>query len=508
MDGPDDDQATSPHKSYDDGPHKEKTDAPEDSNLKPLKKAHYVWQIKGNYHLKNPNQNSETREIPLSGTSSSLTQEKMNGGSEPDVCEPTTEVERGTAFCEHHPPQTGGDNSLLKSRDEYPPLSPLRIGATTVSCVVCDTFNENVKRASLNIDEERSRTPPLPTSHPDWNVRKWQTRQIAKAFMDNTINCVLEEMGFTPVPESAPDSDPDDVLGSINFPRVDDDTSEEEEEDESVENEGILSAIQRHGLQRHTFQSLPEAGCRFSYSSSSPTRCSTSPPRIWGPNQQIYRPLFQDESPSSPESLSVGSDFGVSAEEQTLSPADIEEDADSPNNSNSEDDVDEMQYNYAPPSSCRCAYLSLSKSKEVRLSLADSKICTSSISSDEEKSSEMDKSDEASVIPKKCSSKLVESDDEISKKRQGKHIVSSRISKRRCVESNEYSKCCSSSSSQLSQLRTSPGLDSDAVTFPSHPNDQDSSTFGHFEFMDAAVAAAIQKKGLSALTCQNLCQEL
>ncbi|XP_034244515.1 uncharacterized protein LOC117647100 [Thrips palmi] len=495
-------RAMSPLKTHDDELHEKKSDVSEESTLKPLKKAHYVWQIKGNYHLKNSNHSSQARESSFSGASSSSLQEVINGGSETDVNEPTMEVERVPHVCEHHSSQSGGDNPLLKSSEEFTPLSPLHMGASSVSCVVCDTFNENVKKASLHIDEDRSRTPPLPTSHPDLNVRKWQTRQIAKAFMENTINSVLEEMGFTPVPESAPDSDPDDVLGSINFPRVD--TSEEEEEDESVENEGILSAIQRHGLHRHTLQSLPEAGSHFSYSSSSPSRCFSSPPRLWEPKHLIYRPTFLDESPSSPESLSVGSDFGVSAEEQTLSPADIEEDADSTSSSNCEDDADEMQYNYAPPSSCRCAFLSLSKSKEAGPSSADSNTCTRSTSPDGKESSQTERPDEIPIISKKCSSRLEESDDDVSKKRQGKSIVSSCISKRSRVEPNEYSICSSSTPSQSSHSRTSPGLNADAVAISSLPNEENPPTFGHFDFMDAAVAAAIQKKGLSALTCQDL----
>lgn len=497
MDGSDDGRTMGPLESHEDEHHEKKSDAVEESNLKPLKKAHYLWQIKGNYHLKNSIQTSETRESSLSEASSSTHQGQINGGMILDVNEANTQVDCAPTLCEHHPSQRGGRDSLLKSTNEYPALSPVQMSATTVSCVVCDTFNENVKKASLSVEEERSRTPPVPLSHADWNVRKWQTRQLAKAFMDNTINCVLEEMGFTPVPESAPDSDPDDVLGSINFYQVTDNTSEEEEEDESVENEGILSAIQRHGLQRHTLQSLPEAGCRFS--SCSPTRCSKSPPRIWGPNQQIYRPMFRDEAPSSPDSLSVGSDFGVSAEEQTLSPADIEEDDDSSMNS-SEDDTDEMHYNYAPPSSCRCAYLSLSKSKEVGLSSTDSNNCIGTSKSEDEESNELERSGVTSVISEKCSSRLVELDDDISKKRQGRNNVSSSISKRRCVEPNEFSSYCSASSSQSSQLSTSP----DAVAILSHSNEQNSPLFGDFDFMDAAVAAAIQKKGLSSLTCQNL----
>lgn len=518
MDGADDPESgpTSPHiKAFSRG--NKLLDAgqvtEEESSLRPLKKARFVWQVKGNYHLKNTSDtemgNPESTESEA-GSSTAPVAMHCNTDS-PSVPKSQKGTGQSLVVCDHHPPSSLSEStsSTRTNNDPYPPLPPLRIDATSVSCVVCDTFN--IRKASLNTDgEQSSHTPPLPTLHPDWNVRKWQTRQIAKAFMDNTINCVLEDLGFTPLSESAPDSDPGDVLASIYFPGVTHDADEDDDDDEGIENEGILSAIQRHGLQRHRLETH-----RPRYSRRSPISCSPSPPRTRGSNQQLtYGNLGQEEdaSPSSPESLSVGSDIEIAGE--TLSPADIEADETDPSDDNGSDvDVDTSNDNYVAPSSCRCAYLCPSKnSEDARTGLLSPSVpssadsTTSSGSSDDEEESECTKfggeyDSSSSNSSTKFSSKSVDQEDEGCKKRQGKAMVFTAVSKRRCVErTDDESKSSSTSSAELS---LSPVLDNGLMSITSNC-DINSPTFGHFEFMDAAVAAAIQKKGLSALACQDI----
>lgn len=63
-------------------------------------------------------------------------------------------------------------------------------------------------------------------------LRKWQTKQIGRGIIDNAINKVLEEMGFTPVPADPLDPNPGDVTR------------------QNIENEGVSEAIRQQGLQR------------------------------------------------------------------------------------------------------------------------------------------------------------------------------------------------------------------------------------------------------------------
>lgn len=81
-------------------------------------------------------------------------------------------------------------------------------------------------------------SPPLVAGHLDCPIYRWQTRQMAKAVVDNTINKVLEGMGFTPLPHDAEDIF-DDVM--FNPPPV---------VAGNIEDEAVLMAIQHHGLQK------------------------------------------------------------------------------------------------------------------------------------------------------------------------------------------------------------------------------------------------------------------
>jgi hypothetical protein len=61
-------------------------------------------------------------------------------------------------------------------------------------------------------------------------LRCWQTKQIARGMLDNTMNCMMERMGLAPLD-------------------VESDTPQRE--GTQIEDEAILIAIQRYGLQCH-----------------------------------------------------------------------------------------------------------------------------------------------------------------------------------------------------------------------------------------------------------------
>ncbi|XP_054264748.1 uncharacterized protein LOC129004429 isoform X2 [Macrosteles quadrilineatus] len=67
-------------------------------------------------------------------------------------------------------------------------------------------------------------------------IGRWQTRQMARAVVDNTINSVLEDMGFTPPPDN------EDIISFDIFPTI--------HNREGIENQAVLMAIQSHGLQK------------------------------------------------------------------------------------------------------------------------------------------------------------------------------------------------------------------------------------------------------------------
>lgn len=157
----------------------------EEENTRPLKKAKYVWQVKGKYHLKASCQN-KTPGLP---------EENVQNNNNIDKFLARTE-------------------SILESSDE--------------------------EESSKNIDRSISNEIPITlvsnTKNQDYYLKKWQTRQIARGYIDNTINSVLETWAST-----APWIDAEDFLDKC-------------EDDGQVEDEGILMAIQAHGLQSNTEQ--------------------------------------------------------------------------------------------------------------------------------------------------------------------------------------------------------------------------------------------------------------
>lgn len=70
-------------------------------------------------------------------------------------------------------------------------------------------------------------------NHTNYSLRKWQTKQLANGIIDNTINKVLEEMGFASLSVESSEL-------PINFsPR-------------NIEAEGVSEAIRQRGLGRNT----------------------------------------------------------------------------------------------------------------------------------------------------------------------------------------------------------------------------------------------------------------
>ncbi|XP_065157356.1 uncharacterized protein [Atheta coriaria] len=137
---------------------------------RPFKKARYIWQLKGKYHLKSSA--SQQQSTPLHSA------------------------------CSNHSSDTDSDLENIPYSNNQP---------------------------TTRIDKTVPITLVMPNNHTqDEYLEQWQASQMAKGYIDNTINSLLEMWKIAP---------------------FDSDVMEDLENDEQVEDEGILMAIQSHGLQ-------------------------------------------------------------------------------------------------------------------------------------------------------------------------------------------------------------------------------------------------------------------
>lgn len=190
---------------------------------RPLKKARYLWQVKGKYHLKDNNSNSFTNNNMV-----------------------TDEIEQKSIK----------ENDI---RDEEMLLTNHETQKKNNNC--CEIRDRNIVEQLIlssdkildfpsNIDKSISDEIPITLVKPrpkneDFYLRKWQARQIAKGFVDNTINSLLETWMVAPF-------DATDFVENCD-------------NDGQIEDEGILMAIQSHGLQ---------SGSRLPATSGSNSNCT------------------------------------------------------------------------------------------------------------------------------------------------------------------------------------------------------------------------------------------
>uniref|UniRef100_T1IMA9 Uncharacterized protein n=1 Tax=Strigamia maritima TaxID=126957 RepID=T1IMA9_STRMM len=160
-----------------------------DAEMKPFKKAKYAWQIKGRARWKN-------KRVRSRKTKNAETREK----NETETRKSTESISTPTSITQpqnndvnvNSPPDVDGFMSIL--------------------------------------NPERN------------NVRKWQTKQVAKAIIDNAINKVLEDLGVIPLPDDA-----------FDFHLVDSDIDAR-----NIEDKGVSEAIRQQGLHRRR-RLLPES---------------------------------------------------------------------------------------------------------------------------------------------------------------------------------------------------------------------------------------------------------
>ncbi|XP_059061532.1 uncharacterized protein LOC131854433 [Achroia grisella] len=225
----------------------ENGDAPSGSE-RPLKKARFAWQVKGKYHLKN--------EVNDAGKSSPVVNNELDKPGTSFQNETNT---RDLVGSTEQNLEILGDYLLKQDfntldsviTDEKSLLKPnANISAENYSSTIqyvpryVGSYENKAPRSSLDSNDNIAVSMSMIMSHnycEDQCIARWQARQMAKGFVDNTINRVLDSWANPPpIPE----------INESRFLALDiAEFINNLPGDNSVENEGILMAISAHGLQ-------------------------------------------------------------------------------------------------------------------------------------------------------------------------------------------------------------------------------------------------------------------
>ncbi|KPJ09884.1 hypothetical protein RR48_05086 [Papilio machaon] len=204
---------------------------------RPLKKARFAWQVKGKYHLRNETSENiafRSDDLGQAGSSSGNVSSDLVGNTEQNL-EILGDYLLKQDFNTLDSVITDNDKTLPNTSNdklEYPIyVSSYSRGSSSSSRISSDR-----SYSALPVSMVLS-----PSYTEDQCIARWQARQMAKGFVDNTINRVLDSWLVAPLPAEMDNNRflALDVAEFINnLPG-----------DNTVENEGILMAISAHGLQ-------------------------------------------------------------------------------------------------------------------------------------------------------------------------------------------------------------------------------------------------------------------
>ncbi|VEN44360.1 unnamed protein product [Callosobruchus maculatus] len=169
---------------------------------KPLKKAKYMWQVKGKQHLR---QSANTNESLMMDNSSST------------ILEPNTST-TSSSFEGFRPFENNNETSNISNTNTVFQVAP---GAQV-------------------------RTPPSQLIY-DKLQRRWEAKQLARCIVDNTVNSLLDNFRNQSTSGNAL------LFQGIDFD-AHDSVCEVCNHDGQVEDDAILMAIQSHGLRGNTNQ--------------------------------------------------------------------------------------------------------------------------------------------------------------------------------------------------------------------------------------------------------------
>lgn len=194
---------------------------------RPLKKARFVWQVKGKYHLKN-----------------NVSSKHSNKNSGEVMDDPVHQVEDRVSNNSLEIPNDESRNNNNNINSNGRCCLQALLAQSDVMMNIEDSSDEE---SPPNIDKSILDEIPVTLVKPnlkneDYYLHRWQARQVAKGFLDNTINKILENWMVAPF-------DATDLIENC-------------EDDGQIEDEGILMAIQSHGLQTG-FGNAEEGSCGF-----------------------------------------------------------------------------------------------------------------------------------------------------------------------------------------------------------------------------------------------------
>ncbi|KAJ2949538.1 hypothetical protein O0L34_g15458 [Tuta absoluta] len=235
---------------------------------RPLKKARFAWQVKGNrkYHLKNdaseaktPATTSSESGKPNSSQNESISHDLV--GSTEQNLEILGDYLLKQDFNTLDSVIADSDKSLLK------PSTSLSKEKLEYPRYV--SSYDNSSNTSISRDDHMSMTLSMVASqtyNEDQCIARWQARQMAKGFVDNTINRVLDSWMMQPLP-----ADIDNRFLALDVAEFINNLPG----DNSIENEGILMAISAHGLQNTSTSSSSNESHKDFNKKAYPSRSSS-----------------------------------------------------------------------------------------------------------------------------------------------------------------------------------------------------------------------------------------
>ncbi|XP_023947291.1 uncharacterized protein LOC112052442 [Bicyclus anynana] len=230
---------------------------------RPLKKARFAWEVKGKYHLRNELSQGKPKPEATKAGSSLEHEAKLIGNTEQNL-------------------EILGDYLL---KQDFNTLDSITDSNALLPSTSISTEKISYPRYVSSFESSRGRSesgssnvcaPIVAKSvvysnkdSEDQCIAKWQARQMAKCFVDNTINRVLDSWMIAPLPAEMDNNSMHGVFALDaaefinNLPG-----------DNSIENEAILMAISAHGLQNNSSSSNETNNL----SQSSSKHLSISPP--------------------------------------------------------------------------------------------------------------------------------------------------------------------------------------------------------------------------------------
>ncbi|XP_045775671.1 GATA zinc finger domain-containing protein 14-like [Maniola jurtina] len=229
---------------------------------RPLKKARFAWEVKGKYHLRNELSESKSKTDTARAGSSSEREAKLVGNTEQNL-----EILGDYLLKQDF-------NTLDSITDSNALLPSANISTEKLAYPrYVSSFENSRDFSESSSSNERTAVPKsLVYSNKDAEdqcIARWQARQMAKCFVDNTINRVLDNWMIAPLPADM-DNNRVFALDAAEF-------INNLPGDNSIENEAILMAISAHGLQNNSSSCSNETN-NLSQSNFSSKDVSISPP--------------------------------------------------------------------------------------------------------------------------------------------------------------------------------------------------------------------------------------